>query len=229
MVLAALVVSAVGCNNDKQTIKALQDEKQLLENKNKELQAALVTAKQDKDNLVNQMDAKDMELARLKDDLNRKGPAAPAAGSAITTGGKDWERGLTGDRVTLASDILFAAGKATLTEAGKQHLDKIAADLKGTYAGLPLRVYGYTDNDPIRKTKHLWQDNLDLSANRAMVVTRYLISKGVKADRVETVAMGETHPAVSNAGDANKSKNRRVEIIVVKTGKAPARSAAVEE
>jgi outer membrane protein OmpA-like peptidoglycan-associated protein len=48
-----------------------------------------------------------------------------------------------------------------------------------------------------------------------MAVTRYLVVKGVKADSIETIAMGETHPLASNSGAA-KAKNRRVEIIVIK-------------
>jgi len=116
------------------------------------------------------------------------------------------------------SDILFPSGQATLTKQGLTELDKAAAAIKARYAGLPVRVYGYTDTDPILKTKKLWQDNLDLSANRAMNVTRHLRSRGVPASMIETVAMGETRPVASNASTASKARNRRVEIIVIKSG-----------
>jgi flagellar motor protein MotB len=79
-----------------------------------------------------------------------------------------------------------------------------------------VQVYGFTDNDPIVKTKKLWEDNLDLSANRAMMVTRELIRHGIAANRVETIAMGSTHPVASNSDKAGKAKNRRVEIVAIK-------------
>ena len=50
-----------------------------------------------------------------------------------------------------------------------------------------------------------------------MAVTRYLISKGIAAKRVETIGMGEHHPVTGNKTKAAKSKNRRVEIVVLKT------------
>jgi chemotaxis protein MotB len=81
---------------------------------------------------------------------------------------------------------------------------------------MTVRVMGYTDSDPIVKTKNLWKDNLDLSANRAMEVTRHLWSKGISAEHIETVAMGATHFMGPNTTKAGKAGNRRVEISVVK-------------
>jgi chemotaxis protein MotB len=118
--------------------------------------------------------------------------------------------------VTVGADILFSSGKADLTSGGRAALDKIVGDLKSHYAGMTVRVYGHTDTEPIRKSKKLWQDNLDLSANRAMAVARYLVSKGISAKNVEVVAMGENHPVADNATAAGKAKNRRVEIVVLK-------------
>ena len=115
----------------------------------------------------------------------------------------------------MSSDVLFASGRASLTAAGKKALSSIVATLNRSYSGRIVRVYGHTDGDPIRKSKKLWLDNLDLSANRAMSVARYLIANGVKAANVETVAMGETRPVASNKTKAGKARNRRVEIIVI--------------
>ena len=117
---------------------------------------------------------------------------------------------------TLAGDILFSAGRASLTKPGKERLNQIVSVLKGDYAGQIIRVYGHTDSDPIRKTRRIWKDNLDLSANRAMAVTRYLISRGVNAANVETVAMGARRPVAGNRTKEGKARNRRVEIVVLK-------------
>jgi flagellar motor protein MotB len=79
-----------------------------------------------------------------------------------------------------------------------------------------VRVIGYTDNDPIRKTRNLWEDNLDLSANRAMTVVRHLREQGIDAEKLTACGRGETNPVTPNTSTANKAKNRRVEIIVIK-------------
>jgi len=212
VVLGVLLLSAAGCaDKQKQQIQALQQEKLGLERQVDELSAQLKQAQAERLDLVNQLDARNAELAALQ----ARSQAGQPSGTAQGPG--EWETGLTGDKVSLDTDILYASGKAELTSEGKRRLDKIVQDLKSTYAGMPVRVYGHTDNEPIHKTKALWQDNLDLSANRAMCVTRYLVSHGIAADRIETVAMGEHKPASSNATASGRANNRRVEIIVVKT------------
>lgn len=207
-VLAAMAFLAGGCEDQKQMkIDALTRERDALAIQARDLQDKLARSEDEKTGLLSQISQKDGQIASLQAQLKKGGGTGSVTGAGSAEG---WEVGLYGDRVTLESDILFSSGKATLTPAGKGKLDKVAADLKAKYGGLPVRVYGFTDTDPIRKTKNLWSDNLDLSANRAMTVTRYLVGKGVSAKTVETVAMGEWHPA------KDKAKSRRVEIVVVK-------------
>lgn len=210
-IFAAMV--STGCNKDKQTIEGLTARNQELQNEKQDLQDRLAQSKAREDSLAAELGARqaqlDAVLARVRE-LENKEPSAvspPAAG---------WERGALGDSVTVGTDVLFPAGKAELAKAGKTALDRLAGDLKGTYAGLPIRVYGHTDSDPIRRSRQLWEDNLDLSANRAMAVARYLISKGISAKTIETVAMGENHPVTDNTSTAGKAKNRRVEIVVIR-------------
>ena len=222
-VLIALWLSAAGCcENEKNQIRQLSGDLTTANNTLTEVRAELASVKAREDDLLQQVAARDAEILKLKGAAGTtKGPTTgeAAGGGKVATG---WEATTFGDKITVGSDILFAAGKAALTTAGHNALNKVVADLKSTYAGLPVRVYGFTDSDPIQKTKNLWQDNLDLSANRAMAVTRYLISKGVPADRIETIGMGATHPVASNAKPEGKAKNRRVEIFVIKSKAAPA-------
>jgi len=212
LVLAALSLAAGGCcTKEKKQIQALQAQYNDLSSQNTDLRDQLASARQRQSELLAQIDSKDGEISSLRTELAAK-PPAPEKGTAAP----GWQQTTIGDKITVGSDILFSSGRATLTTAGSQALAKIASDIRSSYAGLPVRVYGYTDSDPIKKTKHLWKDNLDLSANRAMAVTRYLISKGIKAEAVETIAMGSTHYVSSNTTKAGKSKNRRVEIFVIK-------------
>jgi chemotaxis protein MotB len=205
--LAALLTTALlataGCGPSKKQFAEL-------EAKCHQLEADLDKARENETRLLAQLDARDakidaqlIEIRDLKDSL-----AEASKAPAVSSG--EWEKGLYGDRITLGGDILFSAGRSSLTAKGKAALAKIARELKSTYAALPVRVYGHTDTDPIRKTKALWKDNLDLSANRAMEVTRYLIEEGIDPKRIETIGMGEHHPLDT------KAKSRRVEIVVLK-------------
>ena len=135
-------------------------------------------------------------------------PAAPAAPPKIegaeTTA--DPVRGTV--TVNIQGDVLFDAGKADLRTSSKKTLDQVAAALTGQYKGKSVRVEGHTDSDPIKVSK--WKSNQELSEARAKAVRDYLVSKGVPSSRVTTTGFGSTQPK----GEV-KSKNRRVEIVVV--------------
>ena len=120
--------------------------------------------------------------------------------------------------VTLENSLLFDSGKATLKRTTSTELDHIRSVLRQKYAGKQVDVVGHTDSDPIRKTKDKWKDNLELSAQRAISVARYLIQKGIAEDEIRAVGCGESRPVASNASSAGKAKNRRVEIVVYVRG-----------
>jgi chemotaxis protein MotB len=114
--------------------------------------------------------------------------------------------------VTLPDAILFDSGKANLRSATSKELNHIYAVLKEKYPGREIEVAGHTDADPIKKSK--WADNLELSAQRALSVSRYLIQKGVSESKMKAVGCGAARPIASNSTAAGKQKNRRVEIVV---------------
>jgi len=116
--------------------------------------------------------------------------------------------------VTLPNAILFDSGKATLKSATSRELDHIRSVLREKYSGKHIDVIGHTDTDPIRKTKDKWKDNWELSAERALTVTRYLIQRGMAEDLIRAVGCGESRPIASNSSSSGKAKNRRVEIVV---------------
>ena len=223
LLAAALVftsLSAVGCNDKaKAHILALTNEKNDLLAKNRDMRGQLASATSRNTELLTQLDAKDLEIESIKverdkalvDLVNAQDKADEADKTAA-----GWKATTVGHEISVGSDVLFSAGRATLSRAGKSVLGRIASDLKSTYAGMSVRVYGYTDADPIKKSKRLWTDNLDLSVNRAMAVSRYLIGKGINASLIETVGMGATHPVSDSTSKSGKAKNRRVEIMVLK-------------
>lgn len=114
--------------------------------------------------------------------------------------------------VTLANEILFRPGKASLKQTTSNELDHIYSVLRSEYAGKKVDVVGHTDSDPIKKSS--WEDNWELSAERALSVLRYLVSKGIAEDSIRAIGCGASLPKAPNTSASGKAQNRRVEIVV---------------
>jgi chemotaxis protein MotB len=207
--LVAASMLAGGCEQDK--LEALKHENEVLMQQNQEYRDQIAELERYNAELKSENEAKDRAIAAKNEEI-----AKLQAGAVASKTDDGWQSTTFGDKISVGTDVLFAPGKANLTAAGQRALSQIISALRGRYAGMPVRVYGYTDSDPIRKSKKYWKDNLDLSANRAMEITRYLIRMGVSRDDIETIAMGDTHYVADNRSRDGKSKNRRVEIFVIK-------------
>ncbi len=215
MFIAVLVSAVAGCNEQEQ-IDALTHQNEVLMSQNKEYRDLIAESDEINAQLKADCDARDATLAEKNEEI--AGLKQGLENAATKGNAGDWEIGKYGDKISIGGDILFRPGRATLTTAGKGALEQIVSTIKAQYAGLPIRVYGYTDSDPIRKTKRLWKNNLDLSANRAMAVTQYLISRGIPKGNIETIGMGATNFIAGNRTKSEKARNRRVDIVVVKPG-----------
>jgi chemotaxis protein MotB len=109
--------------------------------------------------------------------------------------------------VGVAGDVLFDSGKTTLKTTSKRTLDRIAAALNGEYARNEIRIEGYTDSDPIKKSQ--WKTNERLSSERALAVEEYLQKQGVTGSRMYVAGFGAANPKSS------KKDSRRVEIVIL--------------
>ncbi len=76
-------------------------------------------------------------------------------------------------------------------------------------------VSGFTDDKPIQASNRRFEDNLELSAQRALTVTRALVEEGMPRARVFAAAFGPEQPVASNADEAGRAQNRRVEMAPV--------------
>jgi flagellar motor protein MotB len=191
--------------------KRLQDERDALWEQNVQLQDENSQLRSELDACLANRRQLESEVARLQQQLE----ARPTPTAVANTGfggieGIETETRAGAIAVRVPGDVLFASGKAELRATSKRTLDQIASVLRQRYGGNTIRVEGYTDTDPIRKSK--WKDNLELSAHRAMSVLRYLASQGVSEERMYAGAFGEHHPRET------KAKSRRVEIVVVTAG-----------
>ena len=107
------------------------------------------------------------------------------------------------------NNIHFAVNKYNLNDQARATLDPIINVLKGRPDIKGLTVTGHTDSDGSAKR------NQALSENRAQSVANYFKAGGVAVD-VAAKGMGETQPVASNATEAGKAQNRRVELGVIK-------------
>ena len=120
-----------------------------------------------------------------------------------------------GPMIQLPETILFDSGLAKLKTKGEVALEKIAKHLKSHPSAI-VRVDGHTDNDPIVKSKYLWESNHHLSAGRALSVLHYLINKGhIEENRIHIAGYGPNRPMASNKSKAGKMQNRRVEFLIL--------------
>lgn len=114
--------------------------------------------------------------------------------------------------ISLDETVLFKSGSADINPDGFVVLDNIAATILNAISNL-ICIEGHTDSDPIQNDK--FPSNWELSTARSVNVLKYLAEKGkVSSKRLSAVGYGESKPLVSNNSDENKSKNRRVEIII---------------
>lgn len=125
----------------------------------------------------------------------------------------EWQAVPGGARLLLSGNVLFDPSKVNLKASATSVLDRVARDILSQYPDREIVVIGHTDTDPIRIGK--WDDNWQLSCERALSVVRYLIKRGVPADRLLACGAGEFRPIAPNSTRDGKQQNRRVEIYAV--------------
>lgn len=107
-----------------------------------------------------------------------------------------------------SKSVLFDSGKSTLKADSYMILDAMAEIMK-EYEATNFSIEGHTDN--VGKP----ESNIALSAERALAIKTYLISKGINENRLKSERFGAAKPIDSNKTKTGKSANRRVEIKVI--------------
>ncbi|MDD9271836.1 flagellar motor protein MotB [Paenibacillus sp. GCM10023248] len=128
----------------------------------------------------------------------------------------DTERGVA---ITLNDLFLFDLGKADLKGASAPILQKLASLFPTLNS--KVSIEGHTDDIPLA-TGSPYRDNWGLSFARSLSVLRYFTDSAKLDDnKFIATAYADTMPKVPNDSEENRSKNRRVEIIVLRDGLAP--------
>jgi flagellar motor protein MotB len=124
---------------------------------------------------------------------------------------------LTNGRIGISGRVLFALNSDQLQPDGRTLLSSLVAPLQ-SYLGARdelLMVSGFTDDKSIRDGNRQFADNWELSAQRALTVTRTLIDEGMPSSMVFAAAFGSEQPVTPNVDDRARAQNRRVEMAPV--------------
>lgn len=125
---------------------------------------------------------------------------------------------LNNGRIGISGSVLFPVNSDELRPDGRQILKSLVHPLR-VYLGERnemLMVSGFTDDKGLRGGKdQRFADNLELSAERALTVTRALIEEGMPSSQVFAAAFGAEQPVASNSDEKGRTLNRRVEMAPV--------------
>ena len=123
---------------------------------------------------------------------------------------------IVGDRFVVPSELLFSSGTDELTSVALKQLDSLATTLTEVASEIPsdidwvLRIDGHTDKRPIATSR--FPSNWELSSARAIAIVKYLVTRGVPANRLSANGFGQFRPLDPGDSEAAYTINRRIEI-----------------
>lgn len=131
--------------------------------------------------------------------------AGPLAAGRVT---------LVDGHIGISGSLLFALNSDQLQPKGRELLKSLAGPLAAYLRGHEeiLMVSGFADDLQVREGNRHFADNWELSAKRALTVTRALIDEGIPPSSVFAAAFGSQQPVSSNADEQGRARNRRVEL-----------------
>ncbi|MHC4247452.1 MAG: OmpA/MotB family protein [Planctomycetota bacterium] len=196
-VLAA-ATSMAGCDTGNKT------NQQALLDENRELRDNLASTQQNLDDAEARARQLEYELGEAKSqaDENAAQPVANAFGPGVEVFQSGGEM-----IVRIDGDVLFDSGRTTLKTAAQSTLKNIATEVRRSFPNAKIRITGFTDTDPIKKSG--FKSNYHLGFERAYAVGRFLDGQGFNDDSISYATFGPDVPL------ASKSKSRRVEVSVI--------------
>lgn len=134
--------------------------------------------------------------------------AIPLASGRIT---------LNNGRIGISGKLLFELNSDELQPEGRQLLKSLVLPLRSYLKTRDeiLMVSGFTDDRTMRDGKRKFEDNWELSAQRALTVTRTLIEEGMPSSMLFAAAFGQEQPLTTNSDEKARAQNRRVEMAPV--------------
>jgi len=192
----ALAILVTGCKSNPDTA-SLQSENESLRQQLDKSNAALETAERER------------QAAEARANDKPANTATTSAASSDFAGIEGVSATRVGNEVhvSIEGDLLFDSGRTSLKDTSKKSLDKLLGVLKQKYAGKYIRVAGFTDTDPIKRSG--FKSNYHLGFDRAYAVREYIVGKGLDGKIISLSSFGPDVPLKT------KTQSRRVEVIVV--------------
>ncbi|MEW5787354.1 MAG: flagellar motor protein MotD [Pseudomonadota bacterium] len=131
-------------------------------------------------------------------------------------------RGVT---VEINASVLFKSGEAVLQPQSTEALAAVARVL--SQVENPVQVEGHTDNIPINSPS--FPSNWELSSSRAGSVVRLFTEQGVPAQRMVAIGYADNRPVDTNASPDGRSRNRRVNVLILNEVGGAAQEIAIQE
>lgn len=200
-----LTMVAAGCAQKTNRVAMLEDANRNLTQQLNQGQVDLGSANSERNDLRERLIAAESEAANLRSQLADRDARVPIA--------PGWQKVPGGAMIAIEGHVLFAPGRNVIRKEAQRTLDAVVSAIEGDYADKDVLVFGHTDNQPIKKSG--WNDNWQLSSERALAVVRYLKEHGVSGKRLIASGCGAHRPRTDNTTEANRAANRRVEIFAI--------------
>ena len=200
----AIGFAMVGCSNNTEQLNAFRTENEDLRAQYTDSQEALQAADSDLQLALDELRAEQERNGTLQTELDTRPEVVNVFENIMGVSAAMRDKDLA---LTVASDLLFTSGSASLKKSAKGTLGEVATALKNRYPNQSIVVMGYTDTDKI--TKSNFKSNWHLAFDRAWAVRNNLVSNGVGENRISIESWGPTKPL------ATKAASRRVDIVVV--------------
>ena len=173
-----------------------------LENENASLREQIATLKKQKEEQVEEMSSTYEALIKsMKDEISEGQVQISELKGKLT--------------VNMVDAVLFDSGQAEVKKEGLDVLQKVVDILKDVENKV-IRIEGHTDNVKISGAlARKYPTNWELSAARAINVTRFLQKQGIGPGKLSAVAYGPYNPVATNETPEGRAQNRRIEISLV--------------
>lgn len=192
----------------------LADQNQELTDQNADLSGQVATLNNDLDSLGERIND---SLLLEAEELQRQ--RSVFFGTLLDVLGERDDISVVGDRFVFQSEVLFDTGSADIGAEGQAQLAQLATTILSVAEDFPddldwiLRIDGHTDARAIAEDSQSgFENNWQLSSERARSVVQYLVARGVPPQRLAAAGFGEHQPLNTGSSEQAYAQNRRIEI-----------------
>lgn len=194
-------------------LRSLEDALAARESQNAALRGEMARLEEEQASLSKRQQQLLEEKRKLEEQTTSYAEMAEALAQEVQQGRVALRRLRNGVVVEMQNKVLFPSGSAELNDTGKETLRAVAGAIK-ELKERRVRIEGHTDNVPVGRDLP-YASNWELSAARALTVTKFLQEEGVDPSIMSAEARSKYAPIASNKTTDGRARNRRIEIYLV--------------